>query len=62
MELINIKEAAKIAKVKPQTIYQMINRPDCGIQVYRLSKKIFRIEKEEFQNWIKNQGKKGGAE
>lgn len=62
MNLINVREAAALARVKPQTIYQMINRPDCKIKVYRLSKKIFRIEKEEFENWIKNQGKKGGAE
>lgn len=61
MFLINVREAAALARVKPQTIYQMINRPDCGIRVYRLSKKIFRIEKEEFEAWIKNQGK-GGAE
>lgn len=62
MELINVKQAAEIAKIKPQTIYQMINRPDCKIKVYRLSKKIFRIEKEEFEEWIKNQGNKGGTE
>lgn len=62
MDLIDVKEAAAIAKVKPQTIYQLINQPGSEIPVYRLGKKLFRIDKELFENWIKNQRNKGGGE
>lgn len=56
MNLINIKQASEIAKIRPQTLYKMVNAPGCKIKVYRLSKKIFRLEKEEFEAWIKDQG------
>ena len=53
MNLITIREAAAIVKIKPQTLYTMINHQ--GIPVYRLGKKLLRIDEEEFLAWFQKQ-------
>lgn len=53
MNLITIREAAAIVKIKPQTLYTMINHQ--GIPVYRLGRKLIRIDEEEFLAWFKKQ-------
>lgn len=60
INLLTVKEGAALARVKPQTLYMLINQPGSKVPVYKLGKKLFRIDKELFEEWIKNQGKGGG--
>lgn len=53
MTLLTVGEVAKITKLRPATIYAMISRQD--IPVYRLGKKILRLDLDELQQWLKTQ-------